>query len=113
MQPPAWPESIHGANMVLGTTTDPRAPTLSISALTDYEGMRVEDIFNGLYEYKIDFKSDCTKMIFASAAGYDCPTGSYLHKRAIFFYQGSLPFAIFDNIDNETSRQVVRSFLFR
>ena len=113
--PQGWIRSIHGPSLVLSApdpANDYDVPTILISALEGYEGQKVEDIYNGEILYKIDFKNDCRKIVFAGSAGYDCGTGSYFGRDAIFFYRNDLPFVIDDNVSNGISRRIISTFVF-
>ncbi len=112
--PSVWFQSVHGPNLVLSAKDLNKGdvPTISISSLEQYGKPKLEDIYNGNIEKKIDFKKDCKSTYFAGTSAYDCPTGSYLGKHAIFFYNNNVPFVIHDNIDTDTSHKIISTFKF-
>ena len=95
--PSTWTQSIQGVNFVFQPESGNN--TLSIQAL---EGE----------EKKKDFSKDCSNITFAGSSAYDCPTGSYLDKRAIFFYKDNNLFIIHDNVENDISKKIISSFKF-
>ena len=112
--PSQWSQSIHGPNLVLSATDLNKGdtPTISISSLEQYDKSKLEDIYDGTTEKKIDFRKDCASIAFAGTSAYDCPTGSYLGRHAIFFYNNNIPFVIHDNIDSDISHKIISTFRF-
>jgi hypothetical protein len=112
--PSQWLQSIHGVNLVLSMPDLNKGDgsTISITSLEGYRKEKLEDIYNGISEKKIDFVKDCKSIDFSGTRAFDCPTGSFMGKHGVFFYNKKIPFAIHDNIDNDTSRTIISTFTF-
>jgi hypothetical protein len=118
--PADWFLSNHGVDFVLGMTAEvdkengldivtATGPTISIHV---DEGAKLEDIYNGEVDHKVDFKNECDTTTFAGFPAYDCAHGSEMGRRAIFFYKGDLTWSIFDDIGNSTSTKIISTFRF-
>ena len=86
-------------------------PVLWISVLEKYKDKELQEVFNGVYEPKYNFSTECQKITTtAGASGYSCSTVN--GDDHLLFVSNGLIFEIFNSMLNKTADKVISSFKF-
>ncbi|MBK8575706.1 MAG: hypothetical protein IPN90_08520 [Elusimicrobia bacterium] len=93
--PENWDQSIHGVNLVLV----PPDGKESVSVAGDAD---IEALEGGT--------TNCKNITLADNQAFDCPTGSFIGKRAIYFPTKKI--IIYDNVEDAISNKIISTFRF-